>query len=340
MTQARQRVFATVLLGAGLFAGAAFGGVASLLGDLVDPATAYAGFLGAWSHRDAGASDIDRVIVTEGGSTHVRMQVFGRCENVICNWGVQSARVRAERPDIDTVRSITADYNLGYALRRVTLHKAPGGALSYDVVTEFTDGSDRHDYESIGRLMATDAAAAAPATAAPGAVPAIASYSGSPSASAVGSVQENCLQFDGGKAYVTRDDSGGWQIRDFLHPVLRLGPNRAAAFAAMKIVSNYRFDEVCFVGRDRGQMTYWRSAGEIARTPMPQQDCTEVHSAKVQAVQRGEDWKVVDGDIEIYDYGEDRAGADQAALVIRTYALNRQCFFARPDSRTHYWLAL
>ena len=49
MTQARQRVFAAVLLGGGLFAGAAFGGVAGLLSDLVDPTTAYSGFLGTWS---------------------------------------------------------------------------------------------------------------------------------------------------------------------------------------------------------------------------------------------------------------------------------------------------
>jgi len=342
----RKRILAAVLAATALTASAATAGVTSFLTDIVSPNSSLAGFLGTWAYGDLGPGDIDHVIVSEGGASSVRIQVFGRCENVVCNWGVQNARVRTTRPDSDEVRSLAADFNLGYALRHLTLHKAPGGLLAYEVVTEFTDGSDRHDYENVGRLLPPGAVptAAVPSpvpeasAVSPAPSPAEAAYANSPSTASAGG-EEDCIQFNGKKAYVADDGNGNWQVRDFLHPVLKLGPNRNAALAAMRIVANYHFDEVCYIGHGAGQMTYWRMAGEFARTPMPGQDCIDVDPTKVKAVQRDDSWKVMNGEQELFDYGDDQANAQQAAQMIRSYRLNRQCFFARPDSRTSYWLA-
>jgi len=47
----------------------------------------------------------------------------------------------------------------------------------------------------------------------------------------------------------------------------------------------------------------------------------------------------MDGTIWLLDYGQDRAGAETATTVIRTYDLNRECFIARPHVVMQYWLA-
>jgi hypothetical protein len=342
--------FAAVLMAA--LAGTASAGITDILGDLVSPDSPYAGFLGNWVPDHAG--DIDHLLVSTPSSGQVRIQVFGRCESRVCNWGALAARIRNEGPESEAVRSLSADYNLGFALRRITLHRVAGNALRFDMVTEFTDGSARHDYEISGKLIPAGAAAAPAAPAVPAAAPAAAFTSvgsapapvtalaeaadSAPVAAYSGASPGECFKVDSGHVYLA-PEAGHWKVRDFLHAVLDFGPYQAAAKKGLAVVAYYHTDEFCRVGRASANLNLLRSAGEVPRNAMPKQDCLAVDPEKVAAVERDGGWKVAEGGREIFDYGSDQEAATQAAGIIKSYALNRQCFYDRANAPQSYWLA-
>lgn len=344
----------------------ALGGV---LGDLVNGKSPADAFAGNWQAPAGG--DIDHIVVSAPSSGTVRIQVFGRCETRVCNWGALPARIRTDAPNSEAIRSLSADFNLGFALRHVTLHRVPGTGLRVDMVTEFTDGSDRHDYEFSGQLVPAGAvAAAAPAAAPaqdapqpatpPAAAPAgplqqapagggisalnpMSWFSGKPdSAQAAGAVAaapvDDCFAIDTGHLYVGTNN-GNWYVRDFLHVVQTFGPYRSAAEKALNVYNFYRFDEVCHVGRGASNMVFLRAAGEVPHQPMPGEDCVNVRPESVSAAKRDDDWKVVDANREIFDYGSDNEGAAKAASAISNLALARQCYFDHSNPAASYWLS-
>ena len=370
------------LVAAGLlFPAAALGeGVLSELG--TGGKSPAGGFAGTWT-APAG-SDIDHIIVSAQSSGPVRIQVFGRCETRVCNWGALPARVRTDGPSSEAIRALSADFNLGFALRHITLHREPGQALRFEMVTEFTDGSDRHDYETAGRLVPAgsvpatapatapasptpapaQAAASAPAPAnAPAAAGAAANLPSQPPAgsgisalnplnwfssdgktdnTAIGAGSaapvNDCFAFDTTHVYVVAAN-GNWNVRDFLHVVQGFGPYRAAADRSLKVIDFYRFNEICHVGRGASNLTFLRAAGEVPHQPMPGEQCVDVHSDKVEAVKRDDDWVVADGPRTIFNYGSDGKGAAQAAAVIKSLALSRQCTYDRANPAVTYWLS-
>jgi hypothetical protein len=134
-------------------------------------------------------------------------------------------------------------------------------------------------------------------------------------------------------------DGGNWKLRDFLHVVQNFGPYRAAANKGLTTLSFYHFDEVCRVGRGATNLTFYRASGEVPRQAMPGQECVDVHPDKVEAVRRDDDWKVVEGGREIYNYSSDNVGAAQVVRIIKSLNLGRQCFFDRANLSASYWLS-
>ena len=354
----KTRCTLAVLAAAGLFwANAALGGISDLLG-AKSPFDAY---VGTWTNPEGGPSEIDHIVISTTGSEQVRIQTFGRCGSQICSWGVLPGRARSDSPQSAEVRSISVDYNLGFALRHITLRPVEGNALRFEVVTEFTDGSARHDFETSGRLLplgakpaaSTPAATAAPAGALAADVkPVAAGANAAPpaqskswwnvfgdegnSAASRSMGPGDCITFDTEHSYVA-PDKGNWKVRDFLHTVQKFGPYRNAANRALTVISYYHFDEVCRIGNGVSDFVYYRALGEVPHTKMPQENCVETHPDKVEAVLRDGDWKVVDGGREIYDYGSDQQAAQQAASAIKVLRLGRQCYFDRDNTSLSYW---
>jgi hypothetical protein len=366
--------FAAMLTVALFWTGAAMAGITNTISDLINPESPYAGFLGTWTNPDAGLSDIDHIVITASGSEQLRVQTFGRCGSQICNWGALLGHIRSDNPQSAAVRSIAVDYNLGFALRHITLRRVQGNTLGFDIVTEFTDGSARHDYETSGRLIplgsrpvasaapaatgapaaaaapaetdllaaevrpvapASDVASAAPAPAKPWWDP----FGGAePATASTGGAPGDCITFDTEHSYLTHD-AGDWKIRDFLHTIQDFGPYQAAATRALAVIAYFHLDGVCRIGRGSSHLVYYLATGEVPHTTMPGEDCIETHADKVAAVLRGGDWMVVDGGRKIYNYGSDKDAAQQAASVIKTLGFSRQCYFDRSNSPLSYWLS-
>ena len=81
------------------------------------------------------------------------------------------------------------------------------------------------------------------------------------------------------------------------------------------------------------------------RTSLPQTnpsnkaDCLNFNPAAIRLQQVKGRWKLVEGSHWLFDFGSDRAAAQQALRVIDHYRLNRSCFVGRPDPSFSYLLA-
>lgn len=338
MARAKSALFGTFLL-LGV-ASAASADVTGFLGDLVGAKGPAAGFMGSWVTAPGG--DIEHIVVTASSSGPVRIQVFGRCETGICNWGALPARIRTSAPNSENVVSLSADFNLGFALRHITLHQEPGNHLRFEMVTEFTDGSDRHDYEVGGSLAPMGSPAAAAVSSAPSSAnsaPVAPSRDVvQPVALAAAAGTDDCFSFDTAHSYIA-GAPGNWKLRDFLHEIQSFGPYREAAAKGLAVLSFYRFNEVCHVGRGARNLSLYRASGEIPHQPMPNEDCSNIDPAKVVAVKHDDDWVVESAGSVLLDYGSDRNGATQAAGMITALKLSRQCFFDRKNLAASYWLS-
>lgn len=320
---------AVVLLAAGFAAAPAAADISGFLGSWFGPD--HAGLLGSWiGGSDSGG--IARVEVRPEGVDHVRIHLYGRCQPRDCDWGEALGHNHSDSPDSTEVRSVTAMFKDTDAERRLTLRKAAGKGLRYELVTDFTDHSGRHDYETSGTFLPAPTTASV-AVAGTAAVPSAAA----PVTSAA-DLAEDCEAINPDDVYVA-PSGRGWKVNDFNHTILDFHDNKVAAVKAAHVMAFYHFDEQCYVASPHPKMIYWRTGGQVPHDSMPGQDCKDVSFAAVTAVHMGDGWKVADGQNTLIDYGDDEAAAKLAASVIRTYHLSRQCFVARPDTTMVYWLA-
>lgn len=328
------RGVAAALVAAGLMGGPALAEVSDFLGNWLNAASGQSGFLGNLIGTGSGDSEIARIVTTPAGANAVRIHLYGRCDRE-CDWGTAIGHNRSAAPNSDDVESISADFNTGQSAKHLTLRKGPGGTLHFSIATDFTDHSGRHDYEVSGSLRrapvapmaqtSAPVAAAAPSTTPP-AVAANAAAVSAPEFS------EDCEKINPEDVFVAPSNRG-WALRDYNHVILDYGSDKPAAARAERVMTYYHFDEQCYVVRPKPKMIYWRVAGQFPRDPMPGEDCVDLHAVAA----KGD--KVMDGDRVVIDFAGDAHAAAQAASVIRTYRVNRQCFVARPNDKMVYWLS-
>jgi hypothetical protein len=334
------------------------------LSALAQPAFADASdFFGIWLNSTADNSGIARVIIQPGDGTKVTIHLFGRCGSDECDWGTQPAQVYASDPAAHDVRSLAADFATGFGHKRITITTAVGHALRFDLQTDFSAGSAQSNYATSGNIAyagdwesAPRVAAAAPpsASASENAPPAGAPTAAAPPPSEgwfgnvglgpavprgyVPAAGENCRPFDPEQVRVGVVN-GNWQLASFAQHLLNFGPHQIAARLAAAVLGFYHFDEQCVVTDTRAVMTYWKRASQVPSSEMSGQDCVALDPANAKAEQDGDDWHVTASGATLLDFGDDKEGAERATAVIKTHHLNRQCFFARPDSNAQYWLS-
>lgn len=326
-----KRVLVSGCVASLFLAGSALAGVSDFLGQWVNAGAKDGSFLGDWVGSGGDNSEIVRIVVTPAGVNAVRLHLYGRCSPE-CDWGSQLGHNRSSSPDSGEVESISADFNTTKFVKHLTLRKGPGGSLHFSVATDFTDHSGRHDYEVAGTLRRAPAAVAratAPMSTAPSAVPAPAAMT-----AAATDFSEDCVKINPEDIFVA-PNKRGWAVRDYNHVILDYGSDKLGAAKAARVLEYYRFDEQCYVVRPRPKMIYWRIAGRLPRDSMPGEDCVDVNP-KAVTVKAG---KVVDNGRMVIDFDGDTTAATQAASVIRTYGINRQCFVARPSDKMVYWLS-
>ncbi|HTW36616.1 MAG TPA: hypothetical protein VMD53_18505 [Rhizomicrobium sp.] len=187
-------------------------------------------------------------------------------------------------------------------------------------------------------LISTVPAIAAPPAAAP--KPAVAPKSAviPKAVPALAANAEDCTVVD--PVTAKADNAGGdWKVALGTNAFLDFGADKAAAGRAADVIRHYHFTRECFVRRPNASMMYWRNGVAIPPGNMPGEDCIALHPETVAALYNATRWKVMDGKLWLLDYGQDRAAALEAAKIIHTYSLDRECFIARPHVVMQYWLA-
>jgi hypothetical protein len=307
-----------------------------------------ADFYGIWANATADASGIARIVVAPEDGGRASIHLFGRCQPVECDWGTQQARTYSDAPGSSEVHSLAAEFDAGGAHRRIVLYVGIGHVLRFEEQADFTDGSARSNYAAIGGLAyAGDWSSAARLAATPpptsGTAPQTVG-SGGPSflgfgpAAASGYVPapgEDCRPFNPDQVRVGVVD-GQWRLGDFSTRLVNFGPRQAEARSAMAILAFYHFDEQCFVGHTT--MIYWKRAGQLPTLGMKGDDCAALDPGSVAVVQADGVWRVASHGATLLEY-DDKADAERAVSVIRTYRLTRQCFLSRDVPGAQYWLA-
>jgi predicted transposase YbfD/YdcC len=144
-----------------------------------------------------------------------------------------------------------------------------------------------------------------------------------------GPVQEDCLALDWQNLQAKRI-ANRWKIVDGNHWVADFGDKRDEAYKALSILRHYHATQMCYVGRPNPSMTYFLVGNQAPLGMMFGEDAVAFDPNNVRARQINGNWKVVDGDHWILDFGGNREEARQAERIIRLHGFSYICFVGRP----------
>jgi len=112
-----------------------------------------ADFTGNWENAGSDASGIAHVVISPAGGDHVSVRVYGTCHPTECNWGLVEGKSYSRDPHSSEVESIQAIFNTGFSRKEIIFRKGKNGVIAFEVLSEFVDGSGRHDFDMTGRLI-------------------------------------------------------------------------------------------------------------------------------------------------------------------------------------------
>ena len=309
--------------------------LASALAAFCLAATARAGiadFTGNWENAGHDASGIAHVVISPAGGFHVSVRVYGACHPVECNWGLVEGKSYTADPRSGDVSTIRAVFNTAFSHKEIIFRKGKNGELTFDVLTEFVDGSGRHDFDMTGRLIQSAMAGPVgdtwnrPASQGTG-------WGGGARSGFSPRPAETCQPFEA--AHVVRTGES-WQVAAGNQRLVHGGRYERTAIRAIETIRHFGFDRKCRTG----PMEYWRRGTEIPNGHMGGADCIYFNPTTVHLAHMGHVWKIVDGVQWIADFGPDKIKADESTSLIRLYGLDRECFVGgRLGPAMVYWLA-
>jgi hypothetical protein len=135
---------------------------------------------------------------------------------------------------------------------------------------------------------------------------------------------------------------GRWKVAEGSHWMLDTGTSQSEAQRAVEIINHYKLASLCFVGRptcgDVTPMMYWLTdAGSAPTGSLPGEDCIPFDRSKLEVVQVGDRWKVVEGTHWLLDFGPGQGNAIAALHFIRKYRFDQICFVGRPHPPMTYF---
>ncbi|MDE2135517.1 MAG: hypothetical protein KGM97_03980 [Alphaproteobacteria bacterium] len=312
---------AAALLCAGLLAGAARADVTA--------------FYGNWENAGRDASGVAHVQISPAGGNHVGIRIYGDCHPIECNWGLADAQSYTADPRSGEVTSISANFNSGFARKQIIIRKGASGGLQFEMLTDFIDGSGRHNFDMTGALKHT--AWAGPlgqgwennASQHTG-------WGGGVRSGASQKPRETCDAFDDAAARAVQAGTS-WKVVAGNETLVVDGAAEGDALRALATIRHYRFDRRCRVGAV--PLTYWKRGTQMASGRMGGADCIAFNPTTAHAAHIGHRWRVVDGVQWIADSGDDKTQADSVLSLIRFYHLDAECFVGRPNPIMVYWLS-
>src|SRR5262245_58956895 len=213
-------------------------GIAALLSLLLTgPVSADIGqFLGTWQNVNPSDQGVIRLAVAQQGGA-VTVHVWGHCTPSPCDWGQVTAvpygtGVSSNLPQQAQV--IRAEFTQSFARRQVIIHPAANSQLRVEVLTQFTDGSNRSNYADTDLFNRW-----------------------------TGPLADDCIPFNPATAHAAQV-RGRCKLVDGTISMLDFGNRQNEAQRAEAIVTHYRLNRQCFVGRPSPSFSYWLIDGGSA----------------------------------------------------------------------------
>jgi len=291
-------------------------------------------FLGNWDNPGHDAGGLSHVVISPNGGDRVDVRAYGDCHPNECNWGLEQGKVYTADPKSKRVEAIVVTFHFGFAHHQVIFRKASDAGLTYEMLTDFVDGSDKRDFVVTGTLRPSAWAGPLsqnwerPAELRTG-------WGGGPREALPPKPMESCTAFDTRSARAV-ERNGSWKLVAGAQTLAEAGNDEASAMLAEAAIRHYRFDRRCTVGGP--WKTYWKGAGGFASDRMGGAECIAFNPTTVHLARVGGDWKIVDGDSWIAELGNNRAKADAMLALIRTHDLTAECFIRRQNPVMVYWL--
>jgi C1A family cysteine protease len=146
---------------------------------------------------------------------------------------------------------------------------------------------------------------------------------------------QDCVSFNPVTATVAKIGLT-WKIVDGNHWMFDFGTNVTEARRALRIIKFYRMNRSCFVGRPGPSFTYMLVNNTSPAGVFATEDCIAFNPALVRVQQVGGSWKIVQGNMWMYDFGPLKEEAYEALGIIKDYGFTRQCFVGRPGPSFQY----
>jgi hypothetical protein len=147
---------------------------------------------------------------------------------------------------------------------------------------------------------------------------------------------EDCITFNPDNCRVDWIQ-GSYKVVDGTMWLLDFGSNKDEAYKALEIIQNYRLNSQCFVGRPNAAMEYWLANGAAPAGSLSGEDCLSFDPANIQVSYVGGNYKIVDGNMWILDFGQKKAEAVEAYDLIKKYGFSEICYVGRPQPSMTYF---
>ncbi|MDR3526685.1 MAG: hypothetical protein P4L57_05355 [Rhizomicrobium sp.] len=291
-------------------------------------------FLGHWQSVDAKASGLTHIAITPNGGTGVDVRAYGDCRAIECDWGIVQGKVYSTGPKSDDVQIVVAIFHFGFAHHAITFRKAPGGKLSFEMLTEWADNSQRHDYAVMGLLRPTSWVG--PISQVWQVQPGLQTgWGGGARSGSSAPPVESCTVVDT-RGVRAVEENGYWFVKAGGKVVLDVGHDEKTAQLAEAAFHHYQFDRRCTVGGPF--KSYWKSANGFGQDKMGGPICFKLNPTTAHLVQSGQSWKIMDGVTLLADLGALKSKAEAMLGLIRANKLTAECFIRQPDPVLAFWL--
>ena len=268
-------------------------------------------FLGDWRNVDTNTRGVTRLLIRKKGAD-LSMRAWGQCHPKDCDWG--TVRTYAYGADVSanlntTTLAVSALFTPRNAETLVILHEARNNRLQAEVLTRFTDNSNRTNYRNV--------------------------YTFAPARRVSSRPKEDCVVFNP-QATTVKQINNSWKIVDGSHWMFDFGNNAGEARQALAIIKHYHMNKSCFVGRPNPSFSYLLVNNKAPQGAMQGEDCVSFNPQTATVSQINNSWKIVDGSHWVFDFGNKQNEANQSLSIIKYHGFTHSCFVGRPGPSFTY----
>jgi hypothetical protein len=147
--------------------------------------------------------------------------------------------------------------------------------------------------------------------------------------------KEDCISFNPATTTV-QQIQGSWKVVDGSMWLLDFGAKKGDADQSLAVIKHYGMNQQCFVGRPHAPFQYYLVSGASPVGPFAGEDCISFNPATTNVQQIKGSWKVVDGNHWMFDFGANKAEAEQTLAIIKKYGFTYTCYVGRPGPKFSY----